>query len=690
MEILELNLKHFGKFTDYKLPLHAGINVISGGNETGKTTLHAFIRAMFYGLARNRSRNMDEYQLREPWDNPAYFAGSMRILHDGRIYRIDRNFYRKDESVTIVCETDGLRIEDTQAALYAFTAGLSESDFDNTIFIRQAQPQTTAQLGEHIRDFLVNLEENGTASTDVSAAQEHLKKKRKQIAQERQEKLEQIEEEIQKNTRETEYLGKDLERLLERSSAGTSAGTGASAFERMDTTVRKTGMPDGEPGAEGEEASLQEPAAHETTSSYSDPGLGEEAAPVSDSVRQDRISTEPESTGAREGRPQYRPEEEDDPIEDDEPGGVMLPVLVMLSFVAAGLSIACAVLTTDHRLRYILGAGGVLCMAVALSLLWRITHPVTRTERALKRAKRGEFLDRHLGFRDDPDDPEARADQIRRDRRMQDAVEKAKQLDREEEERREKNRRMLLEKTLRQQAEEDRINRAREVAQLVQKDQKDQGQASPEGPASPEGQASLERRDDAQALRRERAAGQSDLLSREIRSRREKIAALREELEKLYTRKAALSSYDRELQAVDLASSRIRELSGRIYHESGDQFLENVSTLLAGLTEGRYDQISLDERMQVNISTPDHLLKIDQVSCGTMNQVYLALRLASAQLLTGDADLPVLLDETFAMYDDERLESALRYLVSAGRQVILFSCQKRELEILARIRAGSS
>ena len=653
MEILELNLKHFGKFTDYKLPLHAGINVISGGNETGKTTLHAFIRAMFYGLARNRSRNMDEYQLREPWDNPAYFAGSMRILHDGRIYRIDRNFYRKDESVTIVCETDGLRIEDTQAALHAFTAGLSESDFDNTIFIRQAQPQTTAQLGEHIRDFLVNLEENGTASTDVSAAQEHLKKKRKQIAQERQEKLEQIEEEIQKNTRETEYLGKDLERLLERSSAGTSAGTGASAFERMDTTVREPALSDGERAAEEEEASLQEP-------------------------------------GAEENREPNDRTEEEDAYEDDEPGGVMLPVLVMLSFVAAGLSIACAVLTTDHRLRYILGAGGVLCMAVALSLLWRITHPVTRTERALKRAKRGEFLDRHLGFRDDPDDPEARADQIRRDRRMQDAVEKAKQLDREEEERREKNRRMLLEKTLRQQAEEDRINRAREVAQLVQKDQKDQGQASPEGPASPEGQASLERRDDAQALRRERAAGQSDLLSREIRSRREKIAALREELEKLYTRKAALSSYDRELQAVDLASSRIRELSGRIYHESGDQFLENVSTLLAGLTEGRYNQISLDDRMQVNISTPDHLLKIDQVSCGTMNQVYLALRLASAQLLTGDADLPVLLDETFAMYDDERLESALRYLVSAGRQVILFSCQKRELEILARIRAGSS
>ncbi|MBQ4176399.1 MAG: hypothetical protein II640_02920, partial [Lachnospiraceae bacterium] len=61
-----------------------------------------------------------------------------------------------------------------------------------------------------------------------------------------------------------------------------------------------------------------------------------------------------------------------------------------------------------------------------------------------------------------------------------------------------------------------------------------------------------------------------------------------------------------------------------------------------------------------------------------------------AQLLSGGADLPLLLDETFAMYDEERLESAMRFLSSSSRQVILFSCQKRELEMLAKIRAGSS
>ena len=107
MEILELHLKHFGKFTDYRLKLHSGVNIISGGNETGKSTLHAFIRAMFYGLSRNRSRSLDEYQLRQPWENPDYFAGSLRLLFEEKIYRIERNFNRSDESLRVICETDG-------------------------------------------------------------------------------------------------------------------------------------------------------------------------------------------------------------------------------------------------------------------------------------------------------------------------------------------------------------------------------------------------------------------------------------------------------------------------------------------------------------------------------------------------------------------------------------------------------
>lgn len=68
-----------------------------------------------------------------------------------------------------------------------------------------------------------------------------------------------------------------------------------------------------------------------------------------------------------------------------------------------------------------------------------------------------------------------------------------------------------------------------------------------------------------------------------------------------------------------------------------------------------------------------------------MQQIYFALRMAAAEMLGEGRLLPVILDETFALYDDARLEAALRWLRASGRQVILFTCQKREREILERI-----
>ena len=50
MEIMELNIKHFGKFLEHKVNFQPGVNIIYGGNETGKSTIHAFIRAMFFGI----------------------------------------------------------------------------------------------------------------------------------------------------------------------------------------------------------------------------------------------------------------------------------------------------------------------------------------------------------------------------------------------------------------------------------------------------------------------------------------------------------------------------------------------------------------------------------------------------------------------------------------------------------------
>ena len=99
------------------------------------------------------------------------------------------------------------------------------------------------------------------------------------------------------------------------------------------------------------------------------------------------------------------------------------------------------------------------------------------------------------------------------------------------------------------------------------------------------------------------------------------------------------------------------------------------------ITEGRYTAISLDDQQQIRINTPERLLHVSQVSFGTMNQIYFAFRMASGEML-GAGDLPLVLDEPFCMYDDERLAQVLAWLKSQGRQVILFTCQTREKELL--------
>ena len=67
-----------------------------------------------------------------------------------------------------------------------------------------------------------------------------------------------------------------------------------------------------------------------------------------------------------------------------------------------------------------------------------------------------------------------------------------------------------------------------------------------------------------------------------------------------------------------------------------------------------------------------------------MDQVYLALRLASAKLIqTGDDPLPLIFDDSFVLYDDDRLRTALRWLVTAyPGQIIIFTCHQREAQML--------
>ena len=79
--IKQLNLDHFGKFHGREIDLNPGVNIIYGANESGKSTVHAFIQSMLFGAERLRGRGAgrDAYSKYQPWEGGASYEGRMRI-----------------------------------------------------------------------------------------------------------------------------------------------------------------------------------------------------------------------------------------------------------------------------------------------------------------------------------------------------------------------------------------------------------------------------------------------------------------------------------------------------------------------------------------------------------------------------------------------------------------------------------
>ena len=94
--------------------------------------------------------------------------------------------------------------------------------------------------------------------------------------------------------------------------------------------------------------------------------------------------------------------------------------------------------------------------------------------------------------------------------------------------------------------------------------------------------------------------------------------------------------------------------------------------------------MSIDQDLNIFMNTPTRLVPIEQVSSGTMDQIYLAVRLAAAKLVIGDkGNMPLIFDDSFVLYDEDRLHTALKWLKKAyPGQIIIFTCHQREAQMM--------
>jgi DNA repair exonuclease SbcCD ATPase subunit len=141
--------------------------------------------------------------------------------------------------------------------------------------------------------------------------------------------------------------------------------------------------------------------------------------------------------------------------------------------------------------------------------------------------------------------------------------------------------------------------------------------------------------------------------------------------------------------AIDTAIQVLSEASLAIQRDYVPSLNLEISDILNTITSGKYKQVNADDRLHLNILSPEspELVLPEQLSSGTADQVYLALRLAAVRLAEKNGEtMPLFFDEPFVQYDEERTENALRLLLdeSRSRQIFIFTCKKRELELLTK------
>lgn len=217
MKIHELYLKNFGKFTDKSIHLSDGINILYGENESGKSTIHTFIKSMLFGLERGRGRASvnDTFSVYEPWENPNYYAGEMKFESGGRNFCISRNFDKYSRSAELICEDDGEELSVEDGDLDMILDGLTEAVYENTISIGQLKSEPAKPLAEELKNFAANYYAAGDGDIDLSGALDYLKERRKVIEKEADRELRRKQEKREKLEQEASYIWRDIHKFRE-------------------------------------------------------------------------------------------------------------------------------------------------------------------------------------------------------------------------------------------------------------------------------------------------------------------------------------------------------------------------------------------------------------------------------------------------------------------------------------------
>ena len=716
MDILHLTAT-FGRLEHQELTLSPGLNVLYAPNETGKSTWGAFIRTMLYGLSTRERGPLADKNRFAPWSGAA-MQGRMDVSAAEGAYTLLRDTKRASSPMgEFSCTYTG-----TATPVAGITAqnageallGVPREVFERSAFIGQnaLAVDQDAELERRIAALITTGEED----TSYSQSYERLKKQLNRRKHNKTGLIPTLEREIddlQLSLRDLDALEAQARQAqnaldeLEQQAAAlrqqaaqwqaleqqSRAAEYAKAAQNADEAARRAslleesaaGLPDGQGLAllEGQAAALQE----DLSGLAQQRREAEQARQAAESARE-----------ALASHPLYPADEvglrrRADAIAPEKAPTVLLPIFTAGIIVIAG--VLAFLFRADPLPFWIFTAMAVLGIVTTTAAITLRRRAIAERQKFAEsqRVKLEAQIAEYLPLREQEARLQAEA------RRLDDAADSADDTCR----RRlaallaqvrtfepavtdlsgaqialaNVRRRQVELAAARQQAREAALYRDA----LQKPDRPVAAAAMPSVPALSKEDVDTELVRVQARLAAERS--RFDTLTGHIRSL-DRSSDLQDQLAQ---KREQLSSLQTEYDAISLAMDALTQANTTLQNRFSPALGARAAEIFSAITAGRYGKVLLSRDFSLSAEMAGDPVgrSIRLLSQGAADQLYLAVRLAICDMvLPAEKRVPLILDDALVSFDDDRLRAALDYLLaeSEKRQILLFTCQKREMDYL--------
>ena len=687
MKIKNIKVNAYGNIENKDINLEEGINIIHGANESGKSTLLNYIISIFYGISRNKDgKALSDYEKYKPWNSNEFSGRISYKLENGEKYEIFRDFNKKNPKIyndkledisdrfetdkkdgskffieqmgidkqmylsTVVSTQEEVRLDEkNQNMLIQKIANLAGTGEDNVSYKKaliKLQEKIRDEIGTNktsqkpiniiekeiveINNKIVETEKYRSRKYEIDAEKEQILSELKELEQQKQ-----ILQELQNSMKNEEETKNRLE-IREKN--------------RKDNIAKINELKNQKNTINAESERVQSAKNH----------------------LQDIIKGHKENIEKLNSEIEKIANEKEETQEKEKPSISFIIITVVLA-----IALICSIILIKN---YIIS--GVLEVAIIANIVFYV---INKNKQKVNKAKLREKINQEKQYKREK--LENQKQQI-----IANVNTTEKELEKQEEEEKQVNSELSMLKGQIILLEKNN----EKITEEIEQDNKAIKEES--------------NKNKQQIIEKYKDKNINDLLyindypnyiskiEETINNNRIRIKGLEIEYntivpqldemvvleEKREADKEKLAELREKESIINIAIENLMDAYEEMKTTITPKFTKNLSESIQKISSNKYNKVTInDENGMIIENNRGEYVEAIKLSTGTIDQLYLALRLSMIDELSKE-NLPIILDESFAYSDNNRLKNMLQYLTSDlnNHQTIIFTCTDREQKML--------